>query len=155
MSRARGLAFPNYGPGRGMKVSKEQIAGLLMAVKLASESDDDKLIEMWRKRVIEIDDSLVGLPGVRTQVFFPWGLNFPQPIPRLGVFIETHDGEKKAELVRKRLEDGVPAILTRPPGDVSTARNSLVLDVRTLRGKEEVRIVAESLRFQLRKILAE
>jgi L-seryl-tRNA(Ser) seleniumtransferase len=152
ISKARDLAFPNYGPGRAMKVSKEQIVGLMMAVKLASKADDVKLVESWKKRVERVRAAVEGIPGVRTETLFPWGLNFPQPIPRVGVFIETADGERKAEEVKRRLAEGSPSILVRPINDVVKAKNAITLDLRPLRDGE-VRVLSESLAAALRATL--
>ncbi|MDA4112588.1 MAG: hypothetical protein OK474_00885 [Thaumarchaeota archaeon] len=148
---ARSLSFPNYGPGRGMKVSKEEIVGLLIAVEMAAH-EGDAVIDEWQKRVKQLQDSVAGIESVRTQVFFPWNLNFPQPIPRLVIYIDAPDGEAKAEKVRLALEKEEPPIWTRPLGDVSKDKNVIVIDVRTL-GSTDVRLLGESLRLQLRKVL--
>ena len=148
VSRARGLSFPNYGPGRAMKVSKEQIAGLMKAVEMAGASKDESLIDEWRKRTEEVRDSLSGIPHVRAEVIFPWKLNFPQPVPRLGIFIETPDGEQMADEAKRRLSEGDPRVLVRPTNDVVKAKNSITLDLRTVR-RGEVRVLAESLRAVL------
>jgi L-seryl-tRNA(Ser) seleniumtransferase len=152
VERARGLAFPNYGPGRAMKVSKEQFVGLMTAVKMAAEVDDQKMIEGWKRRVERIRAGLQGIPRVRTEMLFPWELNFPQPIPRVGIWIETPDGEKRVEEVKRRLLEGNPRILVRHVNDVIKAKNSITLDVRPLRDSE-VRIVTESLRATLTAVV--
>jgi D-glucosaminate-6-phosphate ammonia-lyase len=152
ISKARDLAFPNYGPGRAMKVSKEQIVGLMMAVKLASRIDDQKIIESWKKRVERVRKAVDGISDVRTETLFPWNLNFPQPIPRVGIFIETPDGEVKAEKVKRKLAEGNPSILVRPINDVLKAKNSITLDLRPLR-EGEVRILSETLAATLRAVL--
>ena len=149
---ARSLSFPNYGPGRGMKVSKEEIVGLLVAVELALR-DQDTIVEAWQKRVKQIQDALDGIEHVRTQVFFPWRLNFPQPIPRLVVYIEKPDGEAIAERVRQGLETENPPVWTRTLADVTKDKNVIVIDVRTL-SNSDVRVLAESLRFQIKRALA-
>jgi seryl-tRNA(Sec) selenium transferase len=152
ISKAKELSFPNYGPGRGMKVSKEQIVGLMAAVKLAARIDDQKLIESWKRRVEKVRGAVVGIPKVRTEMLYPWKLNFPQPVPRVGIFIDTPDGEMKAEEVKRRLAEARPSILVRPYNDVVKAKNSITLDLRTLRD-DEVRILAETLADVLRSVL--
>jgi L-seryl-tRNA(Ser) seleniumtransferase len=148
ISRARTLSFPNYGPGRAMKVSKEQIVGLMMAVSLAASANPERLVEGWKKKIEAAKKDLAGIPNVRTETLFPWRLNFPQPIPRLGVHIETPDGEVLATEVKKRLANGEPPILVRPSNDVVKAGNCIVLDLRTVTDKE-VRVTTESLRTAL------
>ena len=90
-----------------MKVSKEQIVGLMTAVRLAQEAGDS-VIEGWQKKIERLRTLVGSIPGVRTEVLFPWRLNFPQPIPRLMVYIERKDGEEKAELVRSGWRTGTP-----------------------------------------------
>ncbi|MDG6956424.1 MAG: hypothetical protein JRN13_06265 [Nitrososphaerota archaeon] len=152
VSRARDLSFPNYGPGRGMKVSKEQVVGLMKAVELAAASDDEKLVDEWRERAERVKASLQGIPNLRTEVVFPWRLNFPQPVPRVGIYFETADGEKRAEEAKRRLAEGSPQVLVRPSNDVIKAKNSITLDLRTLR-KNEVRVLAESLRAVISAVM--
>ena len=148
VERARGLSFPNYGPGRGMKVSKEQIAGLLKAVELAATADEERVVDEWRKRADEVRGAVSGIPHVRAEVVFPWRLNFPQPVPRVAIFIETPDGEAMAEEAKRRLAGGDPPVFVRPTNDVVKAKNALTLDIRTVR-QGEFRVLEESLRAVL------
>ena len=152
IAKARSLAFPNYGPGRGMKVSKEQIVGLMVAIELAREAGDT-VVEEWQKKIRELRSSLGSIHGVRTEVLFPWRLNFPQPIPRLMIYIERKDGEEKAELVRNELANGTPPIWTRPLWDLVKAKNAIAIEARTIQSKD-IRVVAESLRIALHRVLA-
>jgi len=152
IERARSLAFPYYGPGRAMKVSKEQFAGLMTAVRIAAEIDEQAKIDGWKKRAERVREALRGIPGVRTETIFPWELNFPQPIPRVGIFIEAPDGERMAEEVKRRLFEGSPSILVRPMSDVIKAKNAITLDLRPLR-ESEVRVLTESLRAVLSAVV--
>ena len=151
ISRARDLSFPNYGPGRGMKVSKEQIVGLMKAVELAAGAKEESAVDEWRKRAEEVKTSLSGIPHVRAEIIFPWKLNFPQPVPRVGIFIETADGEERAEEAKRRLAEGDPSILVRPTNDVVKEKNSITLDLRTVR-PGEVRVLTERLKGVLRAV---
>jgi L-seryl-tRNA(Ser) seleniumtransferase len=151
MTKAKKFAFPNFGPCRGMKVSKEEFAGLMMAVKMSAEVNEEKKIEGWMKRVEKVRTELQGIAGVRVETVFPWDLNFPQPIPRLAIFIETSDGRERVEEVRQRLVEGNPPILVRPAMDSTGAKNSITLDLRPLRDRE-VNVLAESLKAVLKAV---
>ena len=130
----------------------QKIQAAIKAVQLAQEVGDS-VIEEWQKKIERLRTLVGTIPGVRTEVLFPWRLNFPQPIPRLMVYIERKDGEEKAELVRNALANGDAPIWTRPLGDVSKAKNVIVIDARTVQSKD-VKVVAESLRSELRRALA-
>jgi len=152
ISRSRELAFPNYGPGRGMKVSKEQIAGLMTAVKEKGEMDENLEIERWKQNIKTIDGFVANLDGIRTEVVFPWNLNFPQPVPRLLIHIERPDGVQIAEKVRSDLMQGKPAVFTRPLDQFQGPRNKILIEPRLVK-KSDLRIVGERLRLSLKKYL--
>jgi seryl-tRNA(Sec) selenium transferase len=150
ISKARELVFPNYGPGRGMKVSKEEIAGLVMTVDLAVNKDEEAIIEEWKSKIEVIRSAVEGVPQIRTEVIFPWRLNFPQPIPRLVISIERNDGEEKAKQVRDALLAGSPSIFTRPLDQIRGPKNKLVIDARVL-PKKDARRVGDRIRSELKR----
>lgn len=139
ISLARGVAFPNYGPGRGMKVSKEEIAGLIAAVMVSANRDEESLIKSWMNRAEIIRNKVSEIPNVKSEIIFPWPLNFPQPVPRLIFQVETADGEKKAALLRETLMRGSTAIFTRPL-DTPGPGNRVVIDVRMLSDRDANRV---------------
>jgi seryl-tRNA(Sec) selenium transferase len=151
---ARQLSFPNYGIGRGMKVSKEQIAGLAACIKKASEIDENLLIESWRNRIASIQEGLASLPGVSSHVVFPWKLNLPQPIYRLFIFVgkNDQDGSRKAAKLRQILKDDDPPVITRSPADTNAPDNVLVIEGRCLR-PEDLDPLIESLNRGLRTVM--
>jgi len=153
ISKARDIAFPNYGPGRGMKVSKEEITALMMAVSIAASTDEEAMIQDWRTKIELIRNSLVGLPSIRTEVLYPWRLNFPQPVPRLVIWIDLKDGEEKAVAVRNALLEGSPSVFTRPLDQISGPKNKLIIDARTL-GKEDAKKAGDIIRVQLKRFLS-
>jgi D-glucosaminate-6-phosphate ammonia-lyase len=152
ISKARELAFPNYGPGRGMKVSKEQIAGLMTAIVEKVEMNENLEIERWKQNIETIRKYIENLDGIRTEVVFPWRLNFPQPVPRLLIHIERETGAELADKVRQDLMQGKPAIFTRPLDQLQGPKNKLLIDARLVK-KSQLRIVGERLRICLKKYL--
>ena len=153
IAQARELAFPNYGPGRSMKVGREQIAGLIEAVRLASEANEDLKIEQWKENIQKVERMVRDLSGIRTEVIFPWRLNFPQPVPRLYITIERPDGVDIAKKIRDALmTQSNPPIFTRPLDQIEGGKNKIVLEGRVL-AKKEIKEVAEQLRFVIQKYL--
>src|SRR5438034_1670718 len=57
--------------GRGMKVAKEEIVGLVAAVDWFLGQDDAAMEAAYRKRAELIDSHLKNIPTVQTQIFIP------------------------------------------------------------------------------------
>jgi hypothetical protein len=133
-------------------VSKEQIVGLMTAVKQKTEMNENLEIENWKQNIRTIEKFVANLDGVRTEMIFPWALNFPQPVPRLLVHIERPNGVELAEKIRADLMQGRPAIFTRPLDQFPGPKNMILIDARLVK-KSELRIVGERLRLSLRKFL--
>jgi L-seryl-tRNA(Ser) seleniumtransferase len=153
ISKARDIAFPNYGPGRGMKVSKEEIVGLMMAVSIAASTDEEAMIQDWKTRIELIRNSVLGLPNIRTEVLYPWRLNFPQPVPRLVIWIDREDGKERAARIRNALLESSPSVFTRPLDQISGPKNRLLIDPRVL-GKRDAKKVGDNIRLQLKRFLS-
>jgi len=61
-------ASPHNAIGRPQKVSKEDLAGLYMALKLYMESDEEAELRTMRERAALVADAVQGLPGVSAAV---------------------------------------------------------------------------------------
>lgn len=61
-------ASPNLRIGRGMKVGKEEFAGIYTAVKLLLDSDEQDQITRERQLLTSIADHLKDLPGTRASI---------------------------------------------------------------------------------------
>ena len=61
---ARLHAAPNGNLGRGMKVGKEEIVGLIVALNRWIELDHDKVEESWNAKARWLADQLQGIPGL-------------------------------------------------------------------------------------------
>lgn len=59
---------PRQGIGRSMKVGKEELVGLICALKLFVEEDHDALREEWRARVRAIGADLDEIHGIETSI---------------------------------------------------------------------------------------
>ena len=58
---------PNTGIGRGMKVGKEEIVGLVAAMELYLSRDREAVHETWNNRTRFIVRELQGIPGLRAE----------------------------------------------------------------------------------------
>ncbi|TDD58706.1 hypothetical protein E1263_17975 [Kribbella antibiotica] len=64
-------ASPNQQIGRGMKVGKEELAGILAAVEWTLDQDEDAIIAGYERSVELWVDGLKGLPGVTAYRGYP------------------------------------------------------------------------------------
>jgi L-seryl-tRNA(Ser) seleniumtransferase len=96
---------PFGGIGRGMKVGKEEIMGLLTAVEVFLKADHEAQRTEFSNRVKEIAEVLVEVKGVQTQTFVPEIANH---VPHLAV-------EWDSQLIRLAPGDVVEALLSGDP----------------------------------------
>jgi L-seryl-tRNA(Ser) seleniumtransferase len=61
-------AFPNANIGRGMKVGKEEIIGLVVALERYLKLDYGQVMRGWETKARYIADQLKGIPGVVAEV---------------------------------------------------------------------------------------
>jgi L-seryl-tRNA(Ser) seleniumtransferase len=72
IAAARLNAPPNGGNiGRGMKVNKEEIIGMYVALDIYIKRDHDKEWKMWEDRIAVINNSVKDIKGVTTEVNIP------------------------------------------------------------------------------------
>ncbi len=57
-------ASPNTAIGRGMKVGKEEIVGLVVALNRYIELDHEAVMETWNRKARYLADQLRGIPGL-------------------------------------------------------------------------------------------
>ncbi|MBI3693742.1 MAG: selenocysteine synthase [Acidobacteria bacterium] len=96
--------------GRGMKVNKEEMLGMLVALEVALKRDPDADWREWEKRVKLIADSLATLKAVKTEMFVP-EVTYRVPHLRI-IWGETALKITPVELIR-RLREGEPSIEVR------------------------------------------
>jgi L-seryl-tRNA(Ser) seleniumtransferase len=137
IAAARLNAPPNGNTiGRGLKVNKEEMLGLLAAIELYLETDHEAEGREFDKRAEEIKKSALSVPGVKAEIFVPEVANH---VPHVRVSWDAKSvGMTAAEAV-KALRDGEPSVGTRSEGD------ALVFGVWMMRAGEE-KIVARRLR---------
>lgn len=151
------LAAQNDNPnsdavGRGMKVAKEQIVGMVAAVDWFLEQSDENLEAEYLRRVHVIQEGLSSLPFVRTRIFTPPIANH---VPHLIVDIDPKQLGVTPLEVAEELRNGTPSIELNPATGtdgrgLTGTPNSIVLSTWMLEDGEE-RIVAARLRSALTK----
>jgi L-seryl-tRNA(Ser) seleniumtransferase len=57
--------------GRGQKVGKEEIVGMIKALELYLAEDHDALAKEWQQRLENVSKQITKVPGVSTEFFTP------------------------------------------------------------------------------------
>jgi L-seryl-tRNA(Ser) seleniumtransferase len=113
---------PHQAFARGMKVSKEDVIGVLAALEVWFEHRDPAVeLKRWNDDVAAIAARLT-LPGVSTEVLAPHGV---VKVPRLRVSWDAAKCGMDGETLRLRVLDGDPRVML---DDMSTTANSVEVD---------------------------
>jgi len=132
---------PHGGIGRGMKVGKEEIMGLLAAVERYLKVDHDAEYRLLESKINYIMGVLAKVPGVKTEQFVPEIANH---LPHMRVDWDPAQHKLTGEQVSKQLLEGDPAIM------LPASQNGVTISVWMMRGDEH-RLVAARLRDILLK----
>jgi len=107
---ARKNAPPNGSTvGRGMKVNKEEILGMLVALEVYLARDHQKDWALWEKQIKLIHDAAASVPGTTPEIHVPEIANH---VPSLRVKWDASKIKITAEEVRNALRAGHPSIET-------------------------------------------
>ena len=135
VAAARLNAPPNASIGRGLKVNKEEMLGMLVALELFLKKDFEKERKEFDARAEEIRKAAAAVPGVTAEVWVPEVANH---VPHIRVSWPADKGLKAADVV-KAMRDGEPSIAIRNEGE------QLVMSTWMMRPGED-KIVAKRLR---------
>jgi L-seryl-tRNA(Ser) seleniumtransferase len=131
------LHAPVAGIGRPMKVSKENIVGLVTAIELFTDSDEGIEWDGWQSKANYVAERLDGIDGVNVAIEDdPNERQGPQPVLR---FDDAYEGPPIAE-IKTRLESGDPAIFVGG----AEARGEISIVMVNVRDGEEI-IIADRL----------
>ena len=123
---------PHSAIGRGMKVGKEEILGLVTAVDLFLKGTDAADRDRWYKQASCVVDALDGMSGVRAYVLAEGQSAAPDFAPRAYVDLEA---DRAGGVIRAML-DGEPSVsIRRGPGGI-------VVDPMTMMAGEETAVAA-------------
>jgi L-seryl-tRNA(Ser) seleniumtransferase len=126
--------------GRGMKVNKEEMLGMLVALQLFLEKDHARENREFERRAEAIRSSAAAVPGVKAEVFVPEIANH---VPHVRISWDGAD-EAAATAAVKTMREGEPSIGIRSEG------NALVIGVWMMQPGED-RVVARRLRQVLER----
>jgi L-seryl-tRNA(Ser) seleniumtransferase len=112
IAAARANAAPNGNAiGRGMKVNKEEMLGMLIAIERYVKLDHAALDREFQKRAEVVLKSLAGLPGVTAAITVPEVANH---VPHVAVKIDQAVAGITGQEVSRKLREGTPSIGVRP-----------------------------------------
>ncbi len=138
--------------GRGMKVAKEEIVGLVAAVDWFVDQDESKMQADFRARAETIAAQLKGLPSIETQIFVPPVAN---QVPHLLITYDPRRIKTTGKEIMLKMRQGTPRIELNPGtgGPPASAglpggENTIIVGVWMMQPGEET-IVARRLREAL------
>jgi len=124
--------------GRGMKVGKEEMAGLLAAVKWYLGLDHEALMRSYEDQVGYFREQLSDFDGVTVRRSFPSEAG--QPMPRSEILLDASRWSLSRDELLEALAQGEPPIRLAPAG-----ATGIYVNPQTLKPGEE-RIVARKLK---------
>lgn len=142
---------PHDGVGRGMKVAKEQIVGMVAAIDWVLSHTEGSMQAGYRQQAERIAAKVRDLPAVRTEIVTPRIANH---VPHLLVRFDPARTGTSTEQILAELRTGRPSIELnpnsgRPPNQgIPSDANTLVVGVWMLQPGED-EIVGQRLRSAL------
>lgn len=119
--------------GRGMKVNKEEVLGMLIAVETFLSEDHEKIWALWENQINLISDRAKSVKGVETEIHVPEVANH---VPSLRIRWDQNQVKITPGEVRDKLRNGHPSIETKGGNET--------IDITTwMMNPGEERIVAE------------
>lgn len=128
--------------GRGLKVNKEELLGMMVAVETHMKKDHQAQWREWEKRAKQVMDSVSGIKGVNTEIKVPEIANH---VPHVHVTWDPSALRITPREVVKQLREGTPSIEITPG-----STDKLIIAVWMLQ-PGEVEIVAKRVREILKK----
>lgn len=126
--------------GRGMKVNKEEIVGMYVALEYFMAADHDKEFKKWESQIAVIENAVKGINGVTTKVFVPQLGNIT---PTLEVSWDNTLINMTTKDLQDKLRNGNPSIEVMGRGDTA-----ITITVWVMRPGQE-KIVAKKLKEAL------
>lgn len=93
--------------GRGMKVNKEEILGMYVALEKYINTDHDKEWKMWEDRVAVITGAIQNIEGVTSNVTVP---PYANHTPLINVSWDKNKIKRTPKEIQEKLRNGTPSI---------------------------------------------
>ncbi len=130
--------------GRGMKVGKEEMVGLLAAVEWYLNQDHDQLMQSYEDQVMDFAEVFEDINGVTVYRSFPSEAG--QPMPRTEIRFDAEQLGITRDQILRHLQNGEPSI------DIAAAgAHGVLINGQTLM-QGEVEIIAHKIKEILNKI---
>ncbi|MBN1935841.1 MAG: aminotransferase class V-fold PLP-dependent enzyme [Anaerolineae bacterium] len=127
-------ACPRAFIGRPMKVGKEELVGLMAAVRRYLNLDQDQLMQQYEAQVQAVIDAFADRPHVTARRDFPSEAG--QPMPRAELVFDTQALGLSRDDLLDLLLDGRPRIALAPSG-----QHGVYVNPQTLKPGEEAIVV--------------
>ena len=130
--------------GRLAKVGKEEIVGMVKALELYLEEDQEALTQEWWNRLDVVSKAVTQVPGITVERYVPAVANH---VPHIQIRLDPSRIKATSRQITEQLRAGVPSIaLSRGEGggEYAIAMNSFMLK------PGEDKIIAEQLARTLR-----
>jgi L-seryl-tRNA(Ser) seleniumtransferase len=142
------------GVGRGMKVAKEQVVGMVAAIDWFLAQSDGSMEHEFRSRAVYISERLKDIPGLKSEIAVPEIANH---VPHLLLRYDQQKVKITPLEVAHKLRKGSPSIALNPStgttegsAGLHSDANTIVVGVWMLQPGEE-KIVADRLHTVLRE----
>ncbi len=129
--------------GRGMKVNKEEIVGMMVAVEMYLKRDAAAEWKEWERRTKVITDSVAKVSTMKSEVFVP---DIANHVPTVRLKWEKATLKLTADDIRKQLREGKPSIEIAPNSSRANADTQEIGVAVWQMQAGEVDIVAQRLR---------
>jgi seryl-tRNA(Sec) selenium transferase len=126
--------------GRGMKVNKEEVLGMYVALEQYISRDHEKEWKEWEKSIARIETAAKAVPGVSTRIYVP---KLGNVTPTLEVSWDKNIIKQTGKELQEKLRKGQPSIEVAGGAD-----NSISITVWVMKPGEE-KIVARRLKEEL------
>lgn len=98
---------PQVNIGRGMKVNKEEILGMLVALEIYLAKDHEKEWKMWEEQTKHIQQAIDSVAGVNSEIYLP---EIANEVPTLRVTWDHTKIKSTYAEIRQQLRSGNPSI---------------------------------------------
>jgi D-glucosaminate-6-phosphate ammonia-lyase len=99
---------PHHGIGRGFKVGKEEIVGLITALRLYGNRDFASELGQWMRDMETVASGANGIPGLSAKVVFPQASG--RPVPNVHIVVDPDKVGMDACGIINKLQEGNPPI---------------------------------------------
>jgi len=115
--------------GRGMKVAKEEIIGLVAAVDWLLAQDEDAMQKDFQQRAERIAERLKSLPTVETRITIPPVANH---VPHLQITYDPNRIKVTGKEIMEKMREGTPRIELNPATGSGSAGKGLESGINTV-----------------------